>query len=490
MYSTRSGFRRSFLAAIILACCGQAHAVDISGTYTAPATFADGDTWTSGNLTINGVTVTNPGGSTLTFNPLANRDLHGDGTFRNEGTFLHDTNTGDDNIYAQAASRFENAGTYQFDSGGDYALYDAGAVFENTGLLFKSSGSDGGSNDPSYIFTNSNGTFINSGDIRVDAGHLNIALGASTGGTFTTNNSGILSFSGKWTELRGTAVGTNVRLVGEDPAGSTGGNFTAGAATTVIDIGGDGLAWTAGGLNTNGGLIQNDGLFRIQSGGTKTLRGGGTFRNVGGTLDIRGGTVTFYSTSNQLENDGLLTFTGGDTKSFDGTGTLRNRSAGTADWQNGGISLDTDVTLRNEGTFDLSTSATKTLIGAGSLINEATGLMTWTAGTLSLSASTLQNDGIFRFQGTTGQLHGCRRADLNDTGVGRLQIEPAAGTGRADDPVAASERSAAGIVLDDVDRIEPAAVSAELQLALDHFDAALVVERTAVARSRLPGEEQ
>ena len=70
-------------ATLILAGAMVAQAVDIGGTtYTANTTLNNGDTWTSGNVTINGVTVTVPNAATVTYNaPVAgNARLYGTGT--------------------------------------------------------------------------------------------------------------------------------------------------------------------------------------------------------------------------------------------------------------------------------------------------------------------------------------------------------------------------------------------------------------------------
>ena len=374
---------------------------NITSTGTSTLDLDGAFQWKGGTLNIVSGTLVNDGVFDYTGNP--ERALTGTGTFLNNGHFRHVTTTGTDNLRLEGANTLTNAGLYEFASGGDVWLAHSGSVFENTGTLLKSTGAVGSSNDPSYILRNSltsGGTFVNSGDITVTAGKLNIGCGSSTGGTFTTSGTGVLSFSGAWTELTGTAVGTNVRIDNENPAGSTGGKFVAAAATTIVNVDGDGVLWQVGTLDTNGNLLRNDGLLRITTGGTKVVNGGGTFRNAaGGTLDLTDGTVTLAADT-PIENDGAIVLHTG-TSGFDGTGTVTNRPGGTVDWQSGGLELDPpSVTFRNQGAFDLTTTATKTLFGNGLLLNEAGGTMNWSNGDLVLSAD-VTNDGTFLFSGSS-----------------------------------------------------------------------------------------
>ncbi len=375
---------------------------DISGTYNAATSFSDGDTWTSGHVTINGVTVNVPNGATVTYNAVG-KNLYGTspGTFLIDagGIFKMATTGGSDNLIVSGPVKILNEGTFDFASGGDIQLSNSGSAFENTGTLLKSVSSLGSSGNPSYIFpasTTSGGDFFNDGGtIQVDAGQLEIIGGSSNGGDFITSGSGQIWLSGRWTEVTGTASGkVYIKCTG---ASSVSGNeFVAWASTTPINMGGDGVTWVEDDINTNSNTLQNEGLFTINLAavGTENLKGGGTFLNAsGGTLDVQYGTVNLTG-GTAFENEGTMNFTTSNTKGFSGSGTVLNKSGATADWQEGTIDLGASVTLRNEGTFNLTTAATKTLSGTGTFENASGGTMNWEAGQLTLDNG-LTNKGTF-----------------------------------------------------------------------------------------------
>ncbi len=390
---------QSLGAIVITLVLAAAAYADIAGIYGSNTTLSDGDTWTDGNVTINnGATVDIPLGATVSFNSTLNRNLAGTsgGVFLNSGTFQHATATSGDNIYLSGPVKFDNQGTFEFVTGGDLAVQHVGSVFENTGLIHKSG--SGGGNEPSFIFQpslSSSGDFFNNGGtIQVDAGRLEIIGGHSNGGTFTTNGSGRIQFSGNWTELRGTATGSsNVHLRSE--SATSGNKFAAKAATTVVDVGGNGVTWVDDAIDTSGNVLQNDGLFKIALAATQSLTGGGTLLNSSsGTLDVQKGIVNL-SGGTAFENEGAMTFTTSDTKGFQGSGTVRNKSGATAEWQDGTINLNAaGVTLKNEGTFNLTTTATKTLSGTGTFENASGATMNWQAGQLTLN-NDFANEGTF-----------------------------------------------------------------------------------------------
>ncbi|MDZ7620714.1 MAG: hypothetical protein U1E05_27235, partial [Patescibacteria group bacterium] len=398
-----------------------ARGVDISGTYTMSTTLANGDTWTGGNVTINGVTVTVPTGATVTFDSTVGRYLYGTSPgvllVDTGGTLRVATTTSNDNLVIAAPVKFDNRGILEFASGGDLQLNHSGAVFENTGLIYKKTGTLGTSDDPSFIFRSTAATglfFNNGGSIQVDAGTLEILGGRSNGGTFTTNG-GRLQLSDYWTEFRGTAVGAPVYI--NSSTGTSGYKFVAAAATTVVDVKGQGLRWDGRDIDTNGNVLQNDGLFSINLAGTGNLFGGGTFRNsASGTLDVQRGTISLAG-GTAFENEGTMTFTTADTKTFQGTGTVLNKAGATADWRDGTINLNAaTVVLKNEGTFNLTTAATKILSGTGTFENAAGATMNWQAGAGDLTLNgNLTNNGTFVYYNGDRNINGAGHFINNGT---------------------------------------------------------------------------
>lgn len=357
-------------------------AADIGGTTVSTnTTLADGDTWSSGNFGINdGAVVNIPNGATLHFTPAADRNLtsNATGTLQIDagGIFSHATTSSGDNLIVAGAVAILNNGTYEFASGGDLRLSNNGSSFVNAGLIHKTAGSVSGSNDPSYIFPNTTttgGSFTNMGDITVDAGHLNIAGGSSTGGTFTTASGATLSFSGRWTELTGvsdTSAGGTILISNENPAATTGGVFTAAAATTILNVTGSGLrlgssGYTAITLDLNGNTLRNDGLLLLST-GTTTVSGAGSFENgSGGTFQLSGGALALNG--GDLTNHGAMAVTTG-TVTMSGTASVINGATGMLTVSSSGV-LTVNTTLTNNG--QVTFSGTSSLAGSGSVTNNS-----------------------------------------------------------------------------------------------------------------------
>lgn len=403
------------LVALLLAPLTQA--ADIGGTtITTNTTLTDGDTWNAGNLGINdGAVVNVPNGATLNFVPATNRNLTSNttGTLRIDagGIFSHATATSGDNLVVSGAVAILNNGTYDFASGGDLQLQNSGSSFTNAGLILKSSGSLSGSNDPSYIFpasASSGGAFSNTGDITVNAGHLNIAGGSSTAGTFTTTTGGTLSFSGRWTELTAvtdTSSGGSILISSENPASTTGGVFTADAATTVLNVTGSGLqlgssAYTAIKLDLNGNTLRNDGLLLLStSTSTTTVQGTGSFENgSAGTFQLTAGTLAL--TGGDLTNNGLMAFSSG-TVTINGTASVINGAAGTITLNSSGT-LKADTAVINNG--QMSISGTSGISGSVAVTNSATGMLSLSGGTLTLSGNNIVNNGTAEFSHVDGNV--------------------------------------------------------------------------------------
>ncbi len=412
-------------------------AAEVGGTtISTNTTLTDGDTWNAGNLGINNGAVVNiPAGATLHFTPAANRNLTSNttGTLQIDATgiFSHATATSGDNLIVSGAVAILNNGTYDFASGGDLQLVNNGSSFTNAGLLLKSAGAVGGSNDPSYLFpasASSGGTFSNTGNITVNAGHLSIAGGSSTAGTFTTASGATLSFSGRWTGLTGvsdTSAGGTILISNENPVSTTGGQFTADAATTVLNVTGSGLrlgssAYTAITLNLNGNTLRNDGLLLLST-GTTTVTGAGSFENGStGTFQMTGGALALNG--GDLTNNGSMTVTTGTT-TLGGTASVINGATGTlAVNASGVLTVNTMLTNNGQATFSgtstltgggaltnnsqMSISGTSTLSGTVVVTNAAAGTLTLGGGasTLTLNGNNLINNGTASYSSADGNV--------------------------------------------------------------------------------------
>jgi len=75
------------------------------------------------------------------------------------------------------------------------------------------------------VFDNQGGTVRVTNGSTIDLG-LTSAVSQSTGGTFDSNN-GTIGVAGSWSELKGNAVGSSVKVSGD---------LAADAATTEIGI--------------------------------------------------------------------------------------------------------------------------------------------------------------------------------------------------------------------------------------------------------------
>ncbi|HYF37340.1 MAG TPA: hypothetical protein VD994_18715, partial [Prosthecobacter sp.] len=425
---------RFLVIAALLSFLPPSFAADIAGSYSTNTTFANGDTWTGGDVTVSGNAVLNvPTGATLTFNSTGGsggRNLAGTGSFviDSGATFLLDTTSSNDNIVVAGAVAVTNAGTLQIDCGADFRLNHNSSSFTNTGLIWKTQATDGSANDPSYFFpaaTSGGGKFVNESNIRVDAGHLNISgartaggAASSTGGTFTVASGAALSFSGGWTLLRGTSVITGsgvVALTNEDPAGTTGGLFVAMAPVTILDVGGDGLMWTTGILDPNGNTIRNDSRLRLTGTGA-TVTGTGSVQNgPSGTFELQNGTLTL--SGNNFTNSGAMNLAGATT--IAGTGSLINGATGVFRLTSG--SLAANAAVINHGETILDSTGTITLSGASPFTNSATGTLTFSRGTLSLSGNNIVNNGLTRFNNSNNITLGSTGRFINNLAFNHIQ---------------------------------------------------------------------
>ena len=381
---------------------GGVRAADIGGTtYSSDTTLNDGDTWSTGTVTINSTIVVDiPNAATVTFDQGANATMNGAGTFRVQvgGAFVHDgPNASGDNIQIDDTITFDNLGTFEFANGGDVRLASSTAQFINTGLLWKS-GSTGTSGDPSYIFGSGTDVFMNTGTIQVDAGILNISRGVSTGGTFDVN-AGRLEFEGVWTELTGLAdiAGGEITFGNDNPAGTSGGRFIAGSATTVVNVSGDGIDWFGTELDTNGNTISQEGILHIRTNtDTRSLTGAGTFLNASaGTIDWSQGDIN-VAASTTFSNEGTLEVQSGDVKTISGTGVFENASGGVTNI-NSGSAITANNTFVNHGTVNAVDGSVR-FEGTSGFHNDTDGTLNLQNGvSLTIDDSDLINDGVTNY---------------------------------------------------------------------------------------------
>ncbi|MAS94337.1 MAG: hypothetical protein CMO55_14155 [Verrucomicrobiales bacterium] len=398
--------------------------LDVSGDATSSATSTF--EFNQGTLTLSDSSNFVNDGTAIFIGLTGGDAINGTGTFTNNGTFRQDAvNGSDDNLFLSGSATFLNqvGGTIFVSSGGDIELRGSSHL-NNLGLIQKMGST---SNDPTYIFSRG-GDFTNSGTIQVENGHLNLAGGfatggfVSTGGDFITTGTARLTFSGRWAEITGASTmgGGDIELSNDNPAGTTGGGFSAGAATTVINVTGDGLFWQDSDVDARGNTIRNDGTIHINGSGADQV-GTGTFENgptgvleldTNGVLSLDGGTFVNNGTVNQNDDftiDGALSFVNGTTGTFEfgataGTHTLTLSNPGFTN--NGTANLNDSIILAGSGTFTnaatgvfelspVNGNRTITMNNTGGIVNDGTFQFT-DDGNISLSGSgTFTNNANF-----------------------------------------------------------------------------------------------
>jgi hypothetical protein len=328
----------------------------------------------------------------------------------------------------------------------NYGLWDArsdqfltsalggSSVFNNYGTLRKSGGASELANNTVF----SGGVVFNqlAGVIDVQNGTNGLQLnfqggGNFTGGSITTNASGLTVLGAGNFTVNGTVTGTNTwqdvgNLVGNNVIQGAftwvGGVWNGAAVTiapncTVIVAGGGGnndmnaavvtnygtLAWSSGTIRGgNGAAVYNYGLWNAQSDQTfNNVFGGSTVFNNLGTFRKSGGINPAVNT--------LFT-----------SGVLFNQSSGVLDVQTGNVVLQgggnfiggysttnsTGTTYLSSGGFNINGTVTSSNVveNAGSLAgtNVINGALTWVAGVWNNAVVTIANNSIVTVAGGGG----------------------------------------------------------------------------------------
>jgi fibronectin-binding autotransporter adhesin len=393
-----------------------------------------------GTLFIDGVTVNNAGGGTITANAgstvqlVGNTDIVG-GTLTNNGSFF---GTPDGNAAildgSTAAGAITINGTYT--NGNGSTTYLLGTINNNNNFLVTVAGNG---NNSELLIDSSNVTLQGGGTVTLStaSGGGNALLLQAAGGLTLTNVNNTIQGEG--------IIGFNGLTLVNEVGGTINANSMGGSQITTLTI--ESAQITNQGLMeaTNNGGLNIDGVTVNNQGGAISANGAGASVQLFGGADIQGGTLNnnggaFFGTPN-----GNVATLDGSTVSgavtINGTYTNGNNSItfllGTINNQgnillNGGSGNNSDleidsgtVTLKGGGTVTLSTAGgggnaiifqaaggltlenfNNTIQGAGligdnglSLLNDAGGTVLANAPGQTLlinGAGTVTNDGTFQ----------------------------------------------------------------------------------------------
>ena len=401
-------------------------------TLNSPSTINDDGVldWQSNSI-LGGSMLTNEGLIHTSTNAAQgiSANLVNNGTFEHGGTF---------SFFVDSGFELVNNGLFDFLNDGNVG--GSGSTFTNTstGIVRKSVGTGASEISPLNTFTNNGGTIdVQIGQLRLDGG------GAATldGGTYSVASGATFDIGIKNVVYRGTLSGT--------PAGSIRqlSSTSVHADGATFDFDGTGFQWASGTIS-GPGTLTNDGLIQIIFAGNKTITttliNDGTFGQDGLDQFIisNGGTVQNNGLWD-VQDDGDLAGSGGTPGTFlnqagatfqksGGSGLTRilNLSltfdnAGTIDVQTGEVRFERPSTHTN-ATLNVSLSSAKLLFQStttftGTISGTADGTLEidtnfeagaggatwdiggdgveWTAG--DLTAGTLANDGLVRLTGTS-----------------------------------------------------------------------------------------
>jgi hypothetical protein len=226
--------------------------------------------------------------------------------------------------------------------------------------------------------------FINTGDVQVQSGTLDLAGGGSASGTFEVSANATVQFGGGYTLSLASSV------TGAGSANFSGGTVNAGGIYNLT------------GTNTfSGATVNFSGSYAITnqpvtiSAGTVNFNAGGVVKLTGLTLSggILGGTLAVPVNGPFTWSSGVINNTGGVT--LNGTSSLSGVSAG---------SMGLSGLLVNAGPLTWSGGANNLYMEGGTITNLAAGTITITADVSAVNAGggTIGNAGILRKTTTTG----------------------------------------------------------------------------------------
>ena len=358
-----------------------------------------------GTLYIDGVTVNNAGGGTITANAgstvqlLGNTTIQG-GTLTNNGSFFG-TPDGNSAILdgSTAAGAITINGTYT--NGNGSTTYVLGTINNNNNFLVTATGNG---NNSELLIDSANVTLQGGGTVTLSTGSGggNALLLQAAGGEILTNVNNTIQGEG--------IIGFNGLTLVNEVGGTVNANSLGGSQITTLTI--ESAQVTNQGLieATNNGGLNIDGVTVNNQGGTISANGAGASVQLFGLADIQGGTLTnngaaFFGTPNGnvavLDGStvsGAVTINGTYTNDNNSTtyllGTINNQGNIQA---NGGSSnnsiLEIDsatVTLTGKGTVTLSVAGG----GGSALVFQAAG-----GETLENFNNTIQGAGIIGFNG-------------------------------------------------------------------------------------------
>ncbi len=395
--------------------------INASGTYnlTGTSTFSGATITFGGNYTLSGQAVTlsagtvnfNAGGTVnLTGLTMSGGTLGGSVPVVVNGPFSWSSgsiyNTG--GVTLNGASSLSGAGTYVMQlygllinagaltwGGSGQNLYISGGTLTNlaTGTLSITAdvasvaggmiGNAGVLRKTGSTGTTTLGTvLVNSGDVQVQSGTLDLTSGGSASGTFEVSANATLQFGNSYTLSGASSV-----------TGAGNAIFSSGTISASGTYNLTGTSTFSGSTVTFAGNYTLSGQAVTLSAGTVNFNAGGTVSLTGLTLSggTLGGTVPvvvngpFSWSSGSINNTGGVTLNG--TSSLSGVGTYVMQLYGL---------------LVNGGTLTWGGSGQNLYISGGTLTNLATGTMSITADVASVAGGTIGNAGVLRKTGSPG----------------------------------------------------------------------------------------
>jgi len=404
-----------------------------AGTVTLSGGNGANGVFGSGNLTVNGGTISGGGAFTrvvsnaVTYNGDATIatgsrvDYSGAATLTGNRVLTNDVNS----VYSGTIG----------DGGGGYSLTKAGA---GTLFLGNTTYTGGTIVNAGTVSIGGNSTLASSGAITVNGGTLSLgsftnSVGAVSinGGTLNnTTNTGILSSSSGFTA---TAGNINAILAGT-------GSFTKNGAGTAT------FGAATGGTNTySGGTVVNAGTLalgvsnRLADTGTLSVNGGAfdlaTFSDAVGAVTLAGGSIT--SSTGALTASSYALQSGSASAILAGSAAASKTTSGTATLS--GINTYTGATTISAGTLIVSGSGSINTtsgiaVSAGSLkYDSSAGLnrnVSLTGGALAYNSSTAYSGSLTFTSGTVGGTN--LNGNLNNLTIGANQtISPGNSPGTA-----------------------------------------------------------
>jgi urease beta subunit len=351
-----------------------------------PFSWSNGTVANTGGVTLNGTSsLSGVGSGTMSLNGLLING--GSLTWSGSGNNLY--------FYGGTLTNLA-AGTLTITADVSALNGGGGGTLGNAGTLKKTT-TTGTTTIGSYV------EFINSGDVQVQSGTLDVTGGGSATGMFEVSANATLQFDNVYTLNSASSVtgaGTVLMSAGTVTLTGTvslsGTNIISGgtlAVNTPASMAVTNLILSSGTLSGNGPLAVN-GPFSW-SNGTVANTGGVTLNGTSSLSGVGSGTM---SLNGLLINGGSLTWSGSGNNLYFYGGTLTNLAAGT-------LTITADVsalngsgggTLGNAGTLKKTTTTGTTTIGSYvEFINNGT--LDVQSGTISLAGTHILTNGTLNF---------------------------------------------------------------------------------------------